>query len=59
MFYKKVKDEYGMYADASGVRYDICAARRIRNATGNSSVAYECFPSLQAALEAWGLVSLV
>ena len=57
MFYKKVKDEQGAYADAAGVRYDICAARRIRVSTGSSD-AYEFFPSLQAALEAWGLISL-
>ena len=55
MYYKKVGDEPGAYADASGVRYDICAARRIRIATGHCSNAYEYFPSLQAALEAWGL----
>ncbi len=55
MFYKKVIDEQGVYADASGVRYDICAARRIRTAPGRRNDAYEYFSSLDDALETWGL----
>jgi hypothetical protein len=54
MFYKKVKDDQGVYADAAGVRYDICAARRIRKAAGCCCDKYEWFPSLSGALLAWG-----
>ena len=57
MFYKKVKDVLGAYVDNSGVRYDICAVRRIRIAAGSCCDMYEWFPALSAALLAWGLTA--
>lgn len=40
--------------DADGVRFSISSARRVRSPQG-VNVGYEEFPSLEDALEAWGL----
>lgn len=57
MYYKKVMDLQGAYCDALGIVYDVHVARRVRNAQG-VNVGYEEFPSLEAALEHWGLVPI-
>ena len=54
MLYSKCESPDGAYVDAVGTRYDVSAARRVRSAEG-VNVGYEEFPSLEAALEAWGL----
>lgn len=46
----------GEYVDAAGVRFAVSEVRRVRNAAG-VNVGYEEFPSLQAALAAWGLTT--
>lgn len=38
----------------TGLRWDVCAARRVRDAKG-VNVGYVEFPSLEDALAAWGL----
>lgn len=54
MYYKKTMMHDGLYVDADGVRWDVLAARRVRDAKG-VNVGYEEFSSLDDALEAWGL----
>ena len=54
MYYKKTMMHDGPYADAAGKRWDVCEARRVRDAKG-VNVGYEEFPSLDDALAAWGL----
>ena len=44
----------GEYVDAAGMRFAVSEVRRVRNAAG-VNVGYEAFPSLQDALDAWGL----
>ena len=58
MYYKKTMIHDGAYEDASGQRWDVCAVRRVRDAKG-VNVGYEEFPSLEAALEAWGLAPCI
>ncbi len=54
MYFKKIEDESGPYADARGRRYDVCGARRVRSSSMENS-DYEEFESLEAALLTWGL----
>ena len=54
MYFKKVEDESGPYADAHGQRYDVCGARRVRSSSMENS-DYAEFESLEAALQTWGL----
>lgn len=54
MLFRKITDAEGPYADASGTRYDVSAARRVRSVAG-VNVGYESFLSLEDALKAWGL----
>ena len=54
MYYKKTMTQDGSYVDAAGQRWDVCAARRVRDAKG-VNVGYVEFPSLEDALEEWGL----
>ena len=56
MYYARFESADGAYVDASGVRYDVSEVRRVRSAAG-VNVGYVQFPSLEAALEAWGLRS--
>ena len=56
MYYKKTMMQDGPYVDAAGQRWDVCAARRVRDAKG-VNVGYEEFPSLEDALAAWGLTA--
>ena len=53
-YYAKFKSPDGEYADAQGIRYDVSTVRRVRSPQG-LNVGHEQFPSLAAALEAWGL----
>lgn len=54
MFYKTEKDVQGEYVGPDGDCYCVLVARRVRNAQG-VNVGYVEFPSLEAALEYWGL----
>ena len=54
MYYKKIAAAEGSYQDASGERFDICIARRIRSSVG-VNVDYEEFTSLDTALAAWSM----
>lgn len=53
-YYAKFKSPDGEYVDSTGVRYDVSAVRRVRNADG-VNVGYIAFHSLQDALNAWKL----
>lgn len=53
-YYAKFKSPDGEYVDSTGVRYDVSAVRRVRNADG-VNVGYEEFFSLEAALKEWGV----
>ena len=53
---KREMDENGEWMDADGQRYSLSVVRRLRNASG-VNVGYEEFPSLDAALAAWGLTA--
>lgn len=55
MFYAKFESPDGDYIDAGGRRYDVSVVRRVRCSRG-VNVGYEEFPTLEAALEHWGLV---
>lgn len=44
----------GAYVDAAGMRFAVSEVRRVRSAAG-VNVGYEEFPTLEDALEAWGL----
>lgn len=54
MYFKKIEDESGLYADSHGRRYDVAGARRLRSSSMEYS-DYEEFESLEAALLTWGL----
>lgn len=54
MYFKKIEDESGPYADAHGRRYDVAGARRVRSSSMEYS-NYEEFESLEEALQTWGL----
>ncbi len=54
MYFKKVEDESGPYADAHGRRYDVAGARRVRSSSMENSDYVE-FESLEQALFEWGL----
>lgn len=54
MIYRKREDESGDYCDADGKHWSIDGCRRIRTPEG-VNVGWTEFPSLEAALEAWGL----
>ncbi len=54
MYFKKIEDESGPYADAHGRRYDVAGARRVRSSSMEYS-DYEEFESLEEALCEWGL----
>ncbi len=54
MYFKKIEDESGPYADAHGRRYDVAGARRVRSSSMEYS-DYEEFESLEQALREWGL----
>lgn len=53
-YYAKFKSPDGEYVDSTGVRYDVSAVRRVRNADG-VNVGYVPFPSRAAALAAMKL----
>ena len=53
-YYARFECADGAYADANGVRYDVSAVRRVRSAEG-VNVGYVPFPTLEDALEEWGL----
>lgn len=55
MFYKKEDDSQGEYIGGDGERYTVLVARRVRCNDGVNA-GYVEFPSLEAALEHWGLV---
>ena len=54
MYFKKIEDESGPYADAHGRRYDVAGVRRVRSSSMEYS-DYEEFESLEQALFEWGL----
>lgn len=54
-YYARFESADGVYADAAGMRYDVCEVRRVRSPEG-LNVGYVSFPSLKDALEHWGLV---
>lgn len=54
-YYARFESADGAYADAAGLRFDVCEVRRVRSQQG-LNVGYVAFPSLVAALEHWGLV---
>lgn len=54
-YYARFESADGVYADAAGLRYDVCEVRRVRSPQG-LNVGYVPFPSLEDALEHWGLV---
>lgn len=54
MYFRKIADTLGDFMDASGSRFSISAARRIRTSEG-VNVGYVPFESLDAALAAWQL----
>ena len=54
MYFKKIEDESGPYADAHGRRYDVAGARRVRSSSMEYS-NYEELESLEEALQTWGL----
>lgn len=56
MYYKKVAINNGAYVDGAGQRWEVLAARRVRDVNG-VNVGYVEFPSLEDALEAWGLTA--
>lgn len=58
MLYAKFEDSEGSYADSACRRYDVCVVRRVRSPQG-LNVGYVPFPSLEDALEYWGLVPVV
>lgn len=55
-YYAIFESPDGAYADAAGLRYDVCEVRRVRSPQG-LNVGYVPFPSLESALEHWGLVA--
>lgn len=55
-YYAIFESPDGAYADAAGLRYDVCEVRRVRSPQG-LNVGYVPFPSLESALEHWGLTS--
>lgn len=57
-YYSKFTCSDGSFVDKDGVRYDVVCVRRVRTQEG-VNVGYEPFPSLQDALEAWGLIPYV
>lgn len=54
MLYRKIEDEAGEYVDAQGCRFAVQSARRVRTSEG-VNVGYVEFPTLEDALEEWGL----
>lgn len=54
MIYCKTQQADGDYEDAAGTRWAVDCCRRIRTAEG-VNVGWTEFPSLEAALAAWGL----
>lgn len=54
MYFKKIKDSTGDYISPENVRYMVSSVRRVRNQQG-VNVGCEEHPSLQHALESWGL----
>lgn len=55
MIYQKRQQDDGDYTDADGVRWIVNFFRRVRTPEG-VNVGWTEFPSLEAALEAWGLI---
>lgn len=53
-YYARFECVDGSYVDTNGVRYDVSEVRRVRSSEG-VNVGYVPFPTLEAALEAWGL----
>ena len=53
-FYARIARPDGAYVDAAGERYDVSVIRRSRSHLG-INVGYEPFPSLETALEVWGI----
>ena len=56
-YYARFECADGAYMDAAGGRFEVSEVRRVRNAHG-VNVGYVPFPSLAAALAAWGLTSV-
>ena len=58
---RKTQDEDGMYVDGSAVRWVVDWCNRIYCPCGLSEAehGYERFESMEAALEAWGLMPWV
>lgn len=54
MIYRKKEQIDGEYVDAEGTRWAVDCCRRIRTTDG-VNVGWTEFPSLDDALEAWGL----
>lgn len=54
MIYRKTADEEGAYTDDKGERWAVECLRRVRTPEG-VNVGWTEFPSLEAALAAWGL----
>lgn len=54
MIYRKREDESGDYCDKDSIRWAVDCCRRIRTHEG-VNVGWTEFPSLEAALEEWGL----
>lgn len=60
-YFKKTQNEFGSYIDSDGVRYTVEWCSRIVS-PGNETpeeLGYEPHESMEAALEAWGLVPVV
>lgn len=57
MYYAKMLDPEGLYVDSDGKHYCISAARRVRSPQGVNT-GYVEFPTLQGALEYWGLTPM-
>ncbi len=54
MIYRKQEQADGEYTDAEGSRWAVDCCRRVRTPEG-VNVGWTEFPSLDAALAAWGL----
>ena len=54
IYFKMIPDVLGDYLNSTGERFSVCMARRVRSPLG-VNIGYEPFPSLEAALEHWGL----
>lgn len=51
---KRIQDPAGVWIDCDSLRYSLIVVRRQRDACG-VNVGFEDFPTLDAALTAWGL----